>query len=186
MYVDYKFDIKYQLTSPIIKLWSIYSRTRSHLVTECRILVVTIFGLGVLDQAHVQKTINYLLEDDRFLCPQEQRDVCLYLMNLILQSNADSLQPPRGYFTGFEIPNLIFLIYFSTPRRRGVQDDSFFERINPTFIFLIVTCIRHALKQWRTGEYVPPNKHEEFKWESAHSMFSSFQLYSSDILLTRS
>ena len=72
MYIDYKFDIKHQLTSPIIKLWSIYLRTRSYLVTEYRILVVTIFGLGVLDQANVQKTVNYLLEDDRFLCPQEQ------------------------------------------------------------------------------------------------------------------
>ena len=73
------------------------------------------------------------------------------------------LQPPRGYF------NFIFLIDFSTPRRRGAQDETFFEKLNSTFISVIAPCIRHTLKQWSTGEYVPPSKSEEFKWETAYS-----------------
>ena len=91
--------------------------------------------------------------------------------------NPYQVPPPTGcqtcqqYFRATEISTLIYLNYFSTPQRWGSQDDEFFDQINLTFIFFVATCIRHCLKQWSTGEYVPPNQSEEFRWGTSASMF---------------
>lgn len=75
-----------------------------------------------------------------------------------------------------EIIEIIFRKYFAGRKMRGNTDDTFFESINPVFICLVASALRHCLKAWTTGVYVEP---PDFKYETAKSKLIQFPTYSS-------
>ena len=52
------------------QLKSIHTRTRAHLVAECRANITKIFGINQLAKEDITETIAELLEGDRFICRQ--------------------------------------------------------------------------------------------------------------------
>ncbi|KAF8415964.1 hypothetical protein BGX38DRAFT_1314649 [Terfezia claveryi] len=137
-------------------LHSIHSRTRSHLVYECKRSIVGVFGLDKLPQHEVAQRVSYLLFQDRFICREDGRET------------------HQKHFRGSEITEIIFRKYFSTLKQRGNCDESFFDAINEVCICLVTSAMRHCLKAWMTGVYVEPPSATKFKYDSTVTMYQRF------------
>ncbi|KAF8422310.1 hypothetical protein BGX38DRAFT_1147315 [Terfezia claveryi] len=132
----------------LLSLRSIHSRTRSHLVYECKYSIVELFGLNKLSQSEIAIQVNYLLVQDRFICRENGRET------------------HQRYFRATEIREIIFRKYFVMIKMRGNFDATFFDSINEVFICLVASAMRHCLKTWTTGVYVEPPKTEVFKYDT--------------------
>ncbi|RPB25705.1 hypothetical protein L211DRAFT_848030 [Terfezia boudieri ATCC MYA-4762] len=55
-------------------LKSIHTRTRAHLVAECRFHIMKIYGINHLSKEEMKQKIEYLLDGDRFICKRAKRD----------------------------------------------------------------------------------------------------------------
>ena len=62
----------------------------------------------------------------------------------------------KNRFRAEEISELIYRKYFSGSKMKGIRDPDFLEAITPSFICLVCTCIQHALKAYKTGEFIAP------------------------------
>ena len=58
------------------QLRSIHSRTRSQLVSECKIQIPEIYGLTKLEPEDLAQKVKWLLKNDRFICRADGREVC--------------------------------------------------------------------------------------------------------------
>ena len=58
------------------KLKSIHSRHSSHVVHQCRQNIMRLYKLDYQTKDEVIKKVKWLLEKDRFVCRQEQQEVC--------------------------------------------------------------------------------------------------------------
>ncbi|KAF8435250.1 hypothetical protein BGX38DRAFT_1217771 [Terfezia claveryi] len=104
-------------------LKSIHTRTRAHLVAECRHTIIKVYGLNHLCKDDLKIEVEKLLDNDRFICRQATREEL------------------KNRFRAEEIVKVIF------------QKPQFLERINGVFICFVSTAMRHCLKMWKTGEY---------------------------------
>lgn len=57
------------------QLKSIHSRTRTHLVAECRANIAKIYEFNNLAPEGIKSEVEYLLSDDRYMCLREDREV---------------------------------------------------------------------------------------------------------------
>ncbi|KAF8433171.1 hypothetical protein BGX38DRAFT_1146201 [Terfezia claveryi] len=137
-------------------LRSIHSRTRSHLVYECKHSIVELFGLNKLSQGEIAMQVNYLLVQDSFICREDGRET------------------HQRHFRATEIREIIFRKYFVTIKMRGNFDATFFDSINEVFICLVASAMRHCLKAWTTGVYVEPPKTEVFKYDTTVTTYKRF------------
>jgi hypothetical protein len=64
-----------RIITEVYKLRSIHSRTRSHLIYECKHSIIEVFGLNMLAQVHIAEQIEALLYQDRFICREDARQV---------------------------------------------------------------------------------------------------------------
>ncbi|KAF8428826.1 hypothetical protein BGX38DRAFT_1334659 [Terfezia claveryi] len=128
-------------------LKSIHSRTRAHLIYECRASITRVYGISQLPKECMKTKVEYLLEGDRFICRQSSRDEF------------------RGRFRAEEIVNIIYQRYFQGPKMKGNRDPGFLDRINGVFICFVASAMRHSLKAWKTGDFNPVM--QEFKYETA-------------------
>ena len=71
-------------------------------------------------------------------------------------------------FRASEIVTLIFEIFFERPKMRGNRDETFFGKMNGTFICLVAGVIRHCLREYQLGDRLKNNL-IEFKYETAAS-----------------
>ncbi|RPB21129.1 hypothetical protein L211DRAFT_851728 [Terfezia boudieri ATCC MYA-4762] len=55
-------------------LRSIHSRTRLHLVYECKHSIMEVFALNKLSQLEIAKQVNYLLLHNRFICREDGQE----------------------------------------------------------------------------------------------------------------
>ena len=63
-----------QITEPE-QLENVYSRTRLYLVSEYRDSIITTYGMSRLLAEDISTEVAYLLDNDRFICKQETREV---------------------------------------------------------------------------------------------------------------
>ncbi|KAF8455731.1 hypothetical protein BGX38DRAFT_1257986 [Terfezia claveryi] len=129
-------------------LHSIHSRTRAHLVYECKHSIVELFALNHLPQHEIAERVKYLLFQDRFICREDGREA------------------HQRHFHANEITEIIFRKYFSNMKMRGNSDDTFFDSINEVFICLVTSAMRHCLKAWTTGVYVEPPSTGNFRYDT--------------------
>jgi len=47
--------------------------------------------------------------------------------------------------------SVIFAQYYSGPKRTGITDEGFLDKIDGLFICLTATILSHSLRCWRTG-----------------------------------
>ncbi|KAF8418912.1 hypothetical protein BGX38DRAFT_1242449, partial [Terfezia claveryi] len=127
-------------------LKSIHTRTRAHLVAECRHTIIKVYGLNHLCKDDLKIEVEKLLDNDRFICRQATREEL------------------KNRFRAEEIVKVIFQKYFYSKRMKGNRDPGFLERINGVFICFVSTAMRHCLKMWKTGEY--KDNGLEFKYET--------------------
>ncbi|KAF8414939.1 hypothetical protein BGX38DRAFT_1246750 [Terfezia claveryi] len=127
-------------------LKSIHTRTRAHLVAECRHTIIKVYGLNHLYKDDLKIEVEKLLDNDRFICRQATREEL------------------KNRFRAEEIVKVIFQKYFYSKRMKGNRDPGFLERINGVFICFVSTAMRHCLKMWKTGEY--KDNGLEFKYET--------------------
>jgi len=52
-----------------------------------------------------------------------------------------------------EIVHFIHWTYFYSVQQMGINDRSFIDKLNPTFIALTATAIHYCLLAWNTGEF---------------------------------
>jgi len=57
------------------QLKSVHSRHRSYVVHECRQIIMRLYKLDYQTKKEVAKKVKWLLEKDRFVCPEEQWEV---------------------------------------------------------------------------------------------------------------
>ena len=156
------------------QLHSILSRTRAHLIYECKHNIIQLYGLNTLAQRGIAKRVKWLLEEDRFICREDGREVDAYITRRIIAVESQQLtvrQTHQRHFRAKEITDLIFRKYFAgPPKMRENIGESFFESLNEVFICLVVSAMRHCLKAWRTGIFEQPS---EFKYVTAQSKYQS-------------
>ncbi|KAF8416449.1 hypothetical protein EV426DRAFT_705920 [Tirmania nivea] len=137
-------------------LRSIHSRTRAHLVCECKRSIIEVYQLTHLSQPEIADNVQALLFQDRFICCQDGR------------------QTDQRHFRAKEITEVIFRKYFSGTKMRGNFDDAFFNSINEVFICLVTSAMRHCLKGWITGSCEETPKSHEFKYETTIATYKRF------------
>ena len=71
-------------------------------------------------------------------------------------------------FRASKIVTIIFEIFLEWPKIRGNRDETFFGKMNGTFICLVVGAIRHCLREYQLGNRLKNNL-IEFKYEMATS-----------------
>ncbi|KAF8433154.1 hypothetical protein BGX38DRAFT_1276210 [Terfezia claveryi] len=130
-------------------LRSIHSRTRSHLVYECKHNIIEVFGLSKLPQHEIAKQVKYLLLKDRLIC------------------RADGRETHQRHFRASEITDVIFCKYFASVKMHRNFDETFFDSINEVFICLVTSAMRPCLKSWTTGVYVKPPITGDFKYDTS-------------------
>jgi len=54
-------------------------------------------------------------------------------------------------FLAPQIPGVIFAQCYSGPKRKGMTDDGFLDKIDGPFICLTAAILCHSLRCWRTG-----------------------------------
>jgi len=134
---------------------------------------VQLYSFNTLAQRDIAKRVKWLLEEDRFICRQDGREVDTHVNRRIIVVESQELtacQTHQRYFWAKEIMDLILRKYLVGPKMRGNIDESFFESINKVFICLVVTAMRHCLKAWQAGIFEQPL---EFKYQTAHSKYQS-------------
>ncbi|KAF8417017.1 hypothetical protein BGX38DRAFT_1280801 [Terfezia claveryi] len=137
----------------LLSLCSIHSRTRSHLVYECKHNIVEVFGLSKLPQHEIAEQVKCLLLEDRLIC------------------RADGQETHQRHFLSSEITDVIFHKYFASVKMRGNFNETFFDSINEVFICLVTSAMRHCLKAWTTGVYMEPPKTGDFKYDTSISTY---------------
>jgi len=134
---------------------------------------VQLYGFNTLAQRDIAKRVKWLLEEDRFICRENRREVDTHINHRIIVVESQELttcQTHQRYFQAKEITDLIFRKYFAGPKMRENIDESLFESINEVFICLVMTAIQHCLKTWQAGIFEQPL---EFKYQTAHSKYQS-------------
>ena len=101
-YVSVNSSDPWRRIADVRQLRSIHSRTRGHLVAECKSTITKVYGISHLSQTEMADQVEYLLDDDRFTCRQATRDVsnqypCHYVKDLT------PLQRKEGRFRAEEI-----------------------------------------------------------------------------------
>ena len=155
------------------QLHSILSRTRSHLVYECKHSITHLYGLNMLEQDDIAKRVKWLLEEDRFICREDGWEVDTHVTRRIIVVESQQLttcQTRQRHFQAKQITELTFRKYFVGAKMSGNVDECFFDSINEVFICLVVSTMRHCLKAWQTGVFEQP---PEFKCGTAQSKAQS-------------
>jgi hypothetical protein len=100
-----------------------------------------------------KRRVEYLLEDDRFMCPP------------------DKYQRVEWRFTAPAISQFVFQRFYAGTRMRGSRDPTFFNKMNGVFLCLITTVIRHGLCAWQEGDL---DKVENFDSNSSGGSYKYF------------
>jgi hypothetical protein len=106
--------------------------------------------------------IEYLLEDDRFLCPVENYEVRTESPKAPTRAPKLSLKLKKKQDCNlrFFAPVLVqtmFIKHFEGPKARGKKyKDVWIPSINGPFVCLTATILRHLLGCYRSGEYLKP------------------------------
>ncbi|KAF8458607.1 hypothetical protein BGX38DRAFT_1264868 [Terfezia claveryi] len=137
-------------------LHSIHSRTRAHLVYECKHSIVELFALNHLPQHEIAEWVKYLLFQDRFIYREDGREA------------------HQRHFCANEITEIIFRKYFSNMKMRGNSDDTFFDSINKVFICLVTSAMHHCLKAWTIGVYIEPPSTGNFRYDTTVTTYKWF------------
>ena len=77
-YVSEKKSVRLRRITNLNKLKSIHSRTRGHLVVECKVSIAQIYHISGLDQSRIAKVVEHLFEGDRFICRRATREVSVW------------------------------------------------------------------------------------------------------------
>ena len=73
-YVCEKTSVMLRRNTNLKQLKSIHSRTRGHLVAECKASIAKIYNISGLDTSTTKKVVQTLLEGDRFICRRATRE----------------------------------------------------------------------------------------------------------------
>lgn len=58
------------------KMRAKHSSVRSQFVHYAKVHILSLYGLNVQDSKALSRTVDYLLESDRYMCDTKGRDVC--------------------------------------------------------------------------------------------------------------
>ena len=77
-YGSEKKSVRLRRITKLKKLQSIHSRTRGHLVAECKVCIAKIYNISRLYQSRIAKVVEHLLEGNRFICRRATREVSVW------------------------------------------------------------------------------------------------------------
>ena len=114
-----------------------------------------------MEKLEISKKVQYLLENDRYICAPDLYDVGNWNNEYMMCPIADGLQVCGGRFFAPQLATSIFYRYFDGKKKVGCRDPDFIVQINGVFISLFATAIYHCLKIWESR--VPDPSPPEFK-----------------------
>ena len=113
------------------------------------------------DPTAIARRVEYLLEDDRFMCPSNGYEVCIRpspVANQDFQSRLTMtwMQPISFRFLAPQIADAIYGKHFNGKRKLGILDPEFINDVNCTIVCLTRAILCHQLRADRLGVHEDP------------------------------
>lgn len=134
-------------------------------MSECRSSIDDIYNFRCLPKAEKARKVKELLENDRFICREDKRQVRVTTGHEGVATANAKIETLGHRFWAKEIVEVIYNKFFAGKKMRGYRDSKFHEKINGVFICLVSSALRHCLKHWAMGELA--EEMVDFKYETA-------------------
>jgi len=137
-----------------------HSSCRSQYLHTVKKAITELYRLDIDDPAACRRRAEYLLEVDKVhLSMKEPWGRCLSFPLIISNCSKTKSIEFGGQsiflrFVGLEIPDTLYIQYYSSPRRKRMIDEGFQGKIDGPFICLTAAILCHSLGSWRTGNFI--------------------------------